>query len=139
MAIFDYRLIPPCPQQWLPIMVETLQIQYRMVIPQVLDCLFFWNLVLEILCIRIFYFFSTTLWCCWVLPWAFADSITGCIAECLCPFNVQILPSIWRVLLMMARAGWLLATSLLKTHTHTHLASNPSTLRDLYKNYFPLG
>ena len=34
---FDFNSIPPCLQQWLPIIAETSKIQCRMVISQVLD------------------------------------------------------------------------------------------------------
>ena len=37
MAIFDFKLIPPCLQQWLPIITETSKIQCTIAIPQVLD------------------------------------------------------------------------------------------------------
>ena len=37
MAIFDFNSIPPCLQQWLPIIIETPKIQCRIVSSQVLD------------------------------------------------------------------------------------------------------
>ena len=35
--MFDFNSIPPCLQQWLPIITKTPKIQCRIVIPQVLD------------------------------------------------------------------------------------------------------
>ena len=37
IVIFYFKSIPPCLQQWLPIITETSKIQCRMVIPQVID------------------------------------------------------------------------------------------------------
>ena len=36
-CLLDFKPIPPCLQQWLPIITETSKIQCRMIIPQVLD------------------------------------------------------------------------------------------------------
>ena len=37
IVIFEFKSIPSCLQQWLPIINETSKIQCRIVIPQVLD------------------------------------------------------------------------------------------------------
>ena len=37
MVIFDFNSIPPCLQQWLPIITETSKIKCRMVMLQVLE------------------------------------------------------------------------------------------------------
>ena len=37
LSLFDFKPIPLCLQQWLPIITETSKIQRRMVIPQVID------------------------------------------------------------------------------------------------------
>ena len=37
MTFFDFKSIPPCLQQWLPLIIETSKIQCGVVIPQVID------------------------------------------------------------------------------------------------------